>query len=67
MKNGTKCRFSFGALEHVWETCVEESKALRAFSEAKRSENPQGVRRDFKGAKRLLKSKCRFEESGLIL
>ena len=35
------------------------------WSEANR--NPHGVRRDFKRAKRLLKSKCSFEESYLKL
>ena len=66
-KDGMMPFFSYGALEHARGACVQESKTLRAFYGAKRTENPQGVRRDFKGAKRLLKSKCRFEESDLTL
>jgi hypothetical protein len=36
-------RSEIWALEHAWEACVEESKTLRAFYGAERTENPQGV------------------------
>jgi hypothetical protein len=56
-------------LSKAWEALRQGIEDLASIlsSFLKRRENPQGVRRDFKGAKRLLKSKCRFEESGMKL